>query len=159
MAKGGTGFGCSLFLVYKTELSAFPQKRTPPLLFQRCLASLLPFASFPFPSFWFSSPLPFSKTLPPSFSFPALPSVFKNSSPLFKNSLPFAAASKGSGAAACAWGAGDTKPGQPALLPTPEGLGQRHAHGGMVSTLFRGFFLFFFLFFIFGGSKNGLQGA
>jgi hypothetical protein len=29
----------------------------------------------------------------------------------------------------------------------------------MVSTLFRGFFLFFFLFFIFGGSKNGLQGA
>lgn len=34
----------------------------------------------------------------------------------------------------------------PALLPTPEGLGQRHAHGGMMSTLFRGFFLFIFYF-------------
>ena len=88
-------------------LSPF-QKLFPPLLvFQ---PSLL-FSKTLLPLLLFSSPLPFSKTLPPSFSFPALPSVFKNSSPLFKNSLPFAAASKGSGAAACAWGAGDTKPG------------------------------------------------
>ncbi|KAI9401336.1 hypothetical protein POPTR_001G108450v4 [Populus trichocarpa] len=61
------------------------------------------------------------------------------------------AASKGSGAAACAWGAGDTKPGQPALLPTPEGLGQRHAHGvnGVYTILG-----FFFLFFIFMGIQK-----
>jgi hypothetical protein len=85
----------------------------------------------------------FSKTLPP---------FQKNSSPLF------AAASKGSGAAACAWGAGDTKPGQPALLPTLEGLGQRHAHGENGVYTILGFFSFFLFIFLFlWGSKNGLQ--
>jgi hypothetical protein len=65
---------------------------------------------------------------------------------------------KWSGAAACAWGAGDTKPGQPALLPTPEGLRQRHAHGRHVVYTILVFFLFFFLYFLFlWGSKNRLQ--
>jgi hypothetical protein len=47
----------------------------------------------------------------------------------------------------------------PALLPTPEGLGQRHAHGvnGVYTILGFFFFLFFFLFFIFVGIQNGLQ--
>jgi hypothetical protein len=92
----------------------------------------------------------------PSFGFPALP-VFKNSSPSFqKLSSPlFAAASKGSGGhqarAACA------AP-MPALLPTLEGLGQRHAHGGNGVYTILGFFSFFLFIFLFlWGSKNGLQ--
>jgi hypothetical protein len=56
---------------------------------------------------------------------------------------------KWSGAAACAWGAGDTKPGQPALLPTPEGLRQRHAHGRNYTIL-----VFSFYFFIFVGIQK-----
>jgi len=113
-----------------TKLSSLPslQNRPPPVV-SALLGLFASFPSFPFPSF----------------GFPALP-LFKNSSP------PFAAASKGSGAAACAWGAGDTKPGQPALLPclrcSPllrvSGSGMHM--GGMMSTLFRGFFLFIFYF-------------
>jgi len=46
----------------------------------------------------------------------------------------------------------------PALLPTPEGLRQRHAHGRHVVYTILGFFLFFFLYFLFlWGSKNRLQ--
>jgi hypothetical protein len=43
-----------------------------------------------------------------------------------------------------------------ALLPTPEGLGQRHAHGGNGVYTILGFFLFYFFLFLWG-SKNGLQ--
>jgi hypothetical protein len=44
----------------------------------------------------------------------------------------------------------------PALLPTPEGLGQRHAHGvnGVYTILGFFFFLFFSLFFIFVGIQK-----
>jgi bacteriorhodopsin len=48
----------------------------------------------------------------------------------------------------------------PALLPTPEGLGQRHAHGvnGVYTILGFFFFYFFSFYFLFlWGSKNGLQ--
>jgi hypothetical protein len=48
----------------------------------------------------------------------------------------------------------------PALLPTPEGLGQRHAHGvnGVYTILGFFFFSFFSFYFLFlWGSKNGLQ--
>jgi len=154
MAKGGTGFGCSLFLVYKTELSAFPPKRTPPLLFQRCLASLLPFPLSRSPLLVFQPSL-FSKTLAPPLVFQPSP-LFKNSSP------PFAAASKGSGAAACAWGAGDTKPGQPALLPclrcSPllRVSGNGMHMGEWCLHYFGVFFLFFlFIFYFCGDPKMG----
>jgi hypothetical protein len=49
----------------------------------------------------------------------------------------------------------------PALLPTPEGLGQRHAHGvnGVYTILgffFFSFFLFFlFIFYFYGDPKMG----
>ena len=105
--------------------------------------------------------------LSPPFSFPALSPVFKNSSPSFqKNSPPGKLIVSGihrhkwSGAAACAWGAGDTKPGQPALLPrlrcSPllRVSGSDMHMGGTLSTLFW-FFLIIFLFL--WGSKNGLQ--
>jgi hypothetical protein len=104
---------------------------------------------------FFSSPLfssfnchPFRSKLSPSFSFPAL-------SPLFKKTLPGKLIVSGihrhkwSGAAACAWGAGDTKPGQPTLLPTPEGLRQRHAHGRNYTIV-----VFSFYFFIFVGIQK-----
>jgi hypothetical protein len=44
----------------------------------------------------------------------------------------------------------------PALLPTPEGLRQRHAHGvnGVYTILGFFFFYFFFLFFIFVGIQK-----
>jgi hypothetical protein len=108
--------------------------------------------NFP-PLLVFQPSLPFSKTLPPP----------------FKNSLPGKLIVSGihrhkwSGAAACAWGAGDTKPGQPALLPrlrcSPllrvSGSGMHM--GGTLSTLF---WFFFFLYFLFlWGSKNRLQQA
>jgi len=65
---------------------------------------------------------------------------------------------KWSGVAACAWGAGDTKPGQPALLPrlrcSPllrvSGSGMHM--GGTLSTLF--WFFFFLLFFYFCGDPK-----
>jgi len=105
--------------------------------------------------------IPVVQNFPPLFSFPALSPLFKNSSPPFKNSPPpFAAASKGSGAATCAWGAGDTKLGQPALLPclrcSPllrvSGSGMHM--GGTVSTLFWFFSFFSFYFFIFVGIQK-----
>jgi hypothetical protein len=69
---------------------------------------------------------------------------------------------KWSGAAACAWGAGDTKPGQPALLPrlrcSPllrvSGSGMHM--GGTLSTLFWFFFFFsFYIFYFCGDPKMG----
>jgi hypothetical protein len=69
---------------------------------------------------------------------------------------------KWSGAAACAWGAGDTKPGQPALLPrlrcSPllrvSGSGMHM--GGTLSTLFWFFFFFsFYIFYFCGDPKIG----
>jgi len=99
--------------------------------------------------------------LSPSFSFPALSPLQKLFPPFQKFSPPQNKLivsgihrHKWSGAAACAWGAGDTKPGQPALLPTPEGLRQRHAHGrnGVYTILV--FFLFLFLFLIFVGIQK-----
>jgi hypothetical protein len=113
-----------------------------------CFPPLTPFLSFKtFPLFQFSSPL----------------SHFQKLFPLLSKTLPsppFAAASKGSGAATCAWGAGDTKPGQPALLPclrcSPllrvSGSGMHM--GGTVSTLFWFFFFFSFYFFIFVGIQK-----
>ena len=148
-----------------TKLSSLPSLQNGPPLCCFSVAWPLCFLSlFPVPLFWFSSPLsPFqklfpllSKNSPPSFSFPALSPFFKNSSP-----LPFAAASKGSGAATCAWGAGDTKPGQPALLPrlrcSPllrvSGSGMHM--GGTLYTLFWFFsFFFLFIFFIFVGIQK-----
>ena len=110
----------------------------------------------------FSSCLFFHSKLSPSFCFPAPSPLFKKLFPLFSKTLPppFAAASKGSGAATCAWGAGDTKPGQPALLPclrcSPllrvSGSGMHM--GGTVSTLFWFFFFFSFYFFIFVGIQK-----
>jgi hypothetical protein len=71
---------------------------------------------------------------------------------------------KWSGAAACAWGAGDTKPGQPALLPRLRcspllRVSSSGMHmGGTLSTLFWFFSFFLFIIFLFlWGSKNGLQ--
>ena len=160
MARGGTGFGCSIFLLQKTELSAFTLKLGPPLCCFSVAWPLCFLSLFPVPPLLVFQPSPLFKNSPPCFSFPAF-SPFQKLSPPFKNSPPpFAAASKGSGAAACAWGAGDTKPGQPALLPTPEGLGQRHAHGvnGVYTILGFFFFSFFSFYFLFlWGSKNGLQ--
>jgi hypothetical protein len=45
----------------------------------------------------------------------------------------------------------------PALLPTPEGLGQRHAHGGNGVYTILGFFFSFFLFIFYfcGDPKMG----
>jgi hypothetical protein len=46
----------------------------------------------------------------------------------------------------------------PALLPTPEGLGQRHAHGrNGVYTILVFFFFFFFFFYFCGDPKMGLS--
>jgi hypothetical protein len=64
---------------------------------------------------------------------------------------------KWSGAATCAWGAGDTKPGQPALLPRLRcspllRVSDSGMHmGGTLSTLF---WFFSFYFFIFVGIKK-----
>jgi hypothetical protein len=103
----------------------------------------------------------FRSKLSPSFSFPALSPFQKNSPPPFKNSPPGKLIVSGihrhkwSGAAACAWGAGDTKPGQPALLPRlrcsplPRVSGSGMHMGGTLSTLFWFFFFFFFLYFLF----------
>ena len=115
---------------------------------------------------FFSSPLfssfnchPFRSKLSPSFSFPAL-SPFQKNSPPGKLIVSGIHRHKWSGAAACAWGAGDTKPGQPALLPrlrcSPllRVSGSDMHMGGTLSTLFW-FFLIIFLFL--WGSKNGLQ--
>jgi hypothetical protein len=68
MARGGgTGFGCSIFLLQKTELSAFPLKRAPPSVVSALLGLFASFPSFPFPSFGFPA-LSFSKTLLPPFA-------------------------------------------------------------------------------------------
>ena len=158
MAKGGTGFGCSLFLVYKTELSAFPPKRTPPSVVSALLGLFASFPSFPFPSF----------------GFPALSPIFKNSSPSFQKTLPpllvfqpsllfsktlllslLQLRQRGAGQQHAHGEQGTPSQGSlrcshaPALLPTPEGLGQRHAHGGNGVYTILGCFLFFFLFFYF----------
>jgi hypothetical protein len=47
----------------------------------------------------------------------------------------------------------------PALLPTPEGLGQRHAHGGNGVYTILGFFFFFsfYYFFIFVGIQKWVK--
>jgi hypothetical protein len=64
---------------------------------------------------------------------------------------------KWSEAATCAWGAGDTKPGQPALLPRLRcspllRVSDSGMHmGGTLSTLF---WFFSFYFFIFVGIKK-----
>ena len=88
-----------------------------------------------------SLPFSFIQNFPLLLSFPAFSPFQKLFPPSLKTLPPGKLIVSGihrhkwSGAAACAWGAGDTKLGQPALLPrlqllpTPEGLGQRHAHG------------------------------
>lgn len=113
-----------------TKLSSLPSLQNRPPLCCFSVAWPLCFLSlFPVPLFWFSSPPSFQKLFPPFCS------CVKG-----ERGSSMRMGSRGHQArAACAAPL-------PALLPTPEGLGQRHAHGGMMSTLFRGFFLFIFYF-------------
>jgi len=113
---------------------------------------------------FFSSPLFSSFNCHFSFvqNFPPLFLVFQPSL-LFKNSSPpFCSCVKGERGSSMRMGsrghqarAACAAP-MLALLPTPEGLGQRHAHGGNGVYTILGFFLFYFFLFLWG-SKNGLQ--